>query len=379
MNLETITVSKATELAKTLGELRLDTLKSLSKEVALALSAHSGTTFGRPSALSLAGLQALSVDAARALHSHTGSLLLPGLTDISSDLAAALAGHAGRLSLKGIHVLKKDAAEQLANHKGDLVLNGITSLSAETAEALSRHGAMLSLNGLTSLTPEAALHLAKHRGTLKLNGITSMSAEVAKSFEGYAGLYLELGGLREFPDPVIKSLAKVHCLWVVKEVQDQIGAKLLEDMTKAGNANSETGDFDDKVLAIALKEISKLSQAKNIEKIKNFLKRPKNLFVGIIEALRRGDSWVAACKKLDDDEVVAALVVCSIGAGTYVLESLLNSIIWYEDLMRKDREHARSYLEKTLASTVCSDMEEGIKLLKLKDKSSTKKGRRKKA
>jgi hypothetical protein len=377
MNLETITVSEATELAKTQGELRLDTLKELSKEVAFALSKHSGTTYGRPAILSLGGLQTLSLDAARALQSHTGGLSLSGLTDISADLAAALAGHSGRLYLNGIHILQKDAAKRLAKYKGELVLNGLTELSAETAEALSSHGGMLSLKGLKTLTPDAALHLAKHRGKLKLNGITSISAKVAKSLEGYAGLYLEMSGLREFPDPVVESLAKIHSLWVINEGQDRIGEMLLADMTKAGTAKSDTGDFDGRVLAIALKEQPKLRQARNLEKITNFLKRPKNLFVGIIDALRRGDSWGTACKKLDDDEVVAALVVYSIGGGTYVLESLLDSIMWFEDTMIKDREYIRNFLKDTPVSTIYSDMEKGIKLLKFKDNLSTKKGRKK--
>ena len=384
MNLETITVSQAKDLAKTPGDLILDSLKSINEDVSSALSSHSGTVPGRSAVLSLGGLQTLSVAAAKALQSHAGSLSLPGLTEISEDLAAALAGHRGSLFLKGISLLHPAAAKVLAKHSGNLGLNALTTLSADTAEALSKHGGQLSLKGLTTLTPDAAVNLAKHRGTLKLNGITSMSAEVAKSFEGYAGLKLELGGLRDFPDPVVDSFAKILTagerdrLWVLREVQDRIGEKLLANRAKAGTSNSDSGDFDAKVFAIALKELPKLSQALYYNNIKIFLKRPKNLFLGIIDAMRRGDSWETACEKLDDDEFVAALVVFSIGREVYVLSDPLSGILYFEELAVKDRECTRRYLEEFLASYVCSNMEKGIKLLKLKDKPGTKKAKKKK-
>ena len=67
-----------------------------------------------------------------------------------------------------IKSLTVEQAKALAQHKGSLSLNGLTTLSVEAAKALAQHKGDLDLNGLTTLSVEVAMALALHNGSLGL-------------------------------------------------------------------------------------------------------------------------------------------------------------------------------------------------------------------
>ena len=58
-----------------------------------------------------------------------------------------------------IKSLTVEQAKALAQHKGSLSLNGLTTLSVEAARALAQNKGWLRLNGLTTLSAKAAASL----------------------------------------------------------------------------------------------------------------------------------------------------------------------------------------------------------------------------
>lgn len=272
--LKTLSPEAAKTLAKARGSLVLDSLTSLSDEVAKALTedAHNRGN------LYLGGLTTITPDTARAICRREGDLYLNGLTTIPDDVLKALAEHrspgyarpivyldglttvsdegaavlaswpkwSGKLpvlpslseqaakalatsrnfkgSLPALKTLSPKVARALAQRKGNLSLDGLTSLSDESAAALAEHhGGTLSLGGLTNLSDSAAEALAQHNGRLSLGGLTTLSSGAAQALAGYQGDWLLLDGLTTLSDDAAKALAQRQ------GVMSVVGLKSLSD------------------------------------------------------------------------------------------------------------------------------------------------------
>ena len=149
----------------------------------------------------------LTVDQAKALSQHKGSLSLNGLTTLSDEAANALAQHDGQLSLDGLITLTNaELAAKLATRPQRTFrtmsfrkpFNRLTTLSPEVAQALAQHGVgHLHLNGLTTLSPKAAKALAQYKGGLSFNGLTTLSDEAATALAQHKGT-LSLDGPTKF-------------------------------------------------------------------------------------------------------------------------------------------------------------------------------------
>jgi serine/threonine protein kinase len=181
--------------------------------------------------LSLDSLATMTPEVAGILTTHEGGLSLKGLRRLGDDVAAALSRHAGALSLDGLETLTPTAAERLAAHESFLYLDGITSLSDAAAAALSRHsGPLLSLAALSEISPDAARSLSRHRGRVEigrlailpsaawardalrrhggqLDHVKSLSREAAWELASHEGP-LSLNGLESAADEVIVELSR---------------------------------------------------------------------------------------------------------------------------------------------------------------------------
>lgn len=142
-----------------------------------------------------------------------GPITLNGVRTISSDVAEALSYHRGWLRLDGLTDLTPTAADHLARrghpvHLGEfyncLSLKGLATLSAETASALARFPGNLRLNGLETLKPRAARILVTHVTdahwgvaelySLLLDGLRSLADESATALACYGGVAGRDGG-----------------------------------------------------------------------------------------------------------------------------------------------------------------------------------------
>jgi ABC-type transporter Mla MlaB component len=167
-------------LAKSEGELSLNSLSTLSVGAAEALGEHDRDF------LNLNGLTKLDVATAAALARFRGwRLSLDGLPALDASTATALARFGGRiLSLDGIVALDESTASAIASlegkvhindhdqmvTKGELNLDGLRELDISTAKALAKLRAeRLSLGGLASLSDESATALASYKGILSLD------------------------------------------------------------------------------------------------------------------------------------------------------------------------------------------------------------------
>jgi hypothetical protein len=103
-------------------------------------------------------------EAAAVLAGHDGDLELNGLTELPKDVAKHLgAAKCYNLYLNGLTELPKDVAKNLGAAKCcNLYLNGLTEVSEKAATELANYnGESLSLKGLTSITKEIAVILSK--------------------------------------------------------------------------------------------------------------------------------------------------------------------------------------------------------------------------
>ena len=174
----------AHKLAAQWGELHLNVLELMPK-IATELARNDGVFEDRsrpgvvtrrgdlaPSILRLDKLQKLSPEAAAALATHQGILVLNGLITLEEATAKELAKRRGgranptrlgtALILNGLTSLSQKSAEALADYPGELVLTAVQELSPETAAALARHKGRLYLTCLKSLSPQAREALKKH-------------------------------------------------------------------------------------------------------------------------------------------------------------------------------------------------------------------------
>jgi hypothetical protein len=148
----------------------------------------------RKGTLVLPGLSQVSPVAARALGDHEGTLNL-GLTSPADEIVAHLARHKGELGLNRLTDLSPGAAKSLgAGHEGVLGLNGLATISDAAAVALSAHRGVLALMGLRSISPESALALAACEYPVYLPGSNAFSQDVRERLSQHHGRIL-LSGL----------------------------------------------------------------------------------------------------------------------------------------------------------------------------------------
>jgi hypothetical protein len=174
--------------------------------------------------LSLSGLKKLSLNAARGLGKHRGTLILDGLKEISDEVAGELGQHFGSLEFNGLRSLTPTAAAALAYGVGEwpkgfvfdnrLSLNGLRSISPEVAGELARYQGPLRLDGLRELTPDVAAALSTFNpqciyDRLNLNGLRQLSPEAARRLAPF-GASLCLGGLRTVSPELAEALVEVR-------------------------------------------------------------------------------------------------------------------------------------------------------------------------
>jgi hypothetical protein len=195
-------------LANHHGPLSLNGVKSLTSEVAEALSKHRGM-------LTMDSITSFSEGVLDKLLRHEGPLSLSAFrsdsqfTSITPSVAQFFVNREGRstLRLDGLSEISIPVAEVLSTHLGALCLDGLEFLTAEAASALSVHSDSLSINGLSSLSVSVAAALAEHKGKcLQLNGIRNISDDSARALAAYRGTLI-LDGLEQISYSTAASLA----------------------------------------------------------------------------------------------------------------------------------------------------------------------------
>jgi len=164
---QTVDVATADALSGHCGYLRLWGIRTLTPEVADALSKRRGT------GLNLIGVRELTPEVARALAAGKRRKLFLGLTSLSTEIAEILAEFNGDLAFPRLETLSLETAKAIAEH-GEVVRIGSETvgpdldlgtarLTPTAAEALLAHDGPLSLNRLKKLEPGVGDILAKHR------------------------------------------------------------------------------------------------------------------------------------------------------------------------------------------------------------------------
>ena len=183
----------AQKLARQWGELRLGV-----SELSAPIAKHRGTEEdktrpgvifrrqdGAASVLRLDNLESLTPEVAEALAAHEGVLVLNGLSALPPAVAASLARRVGNSN-----AIRANGSSVTAKRTGTLVLNGLENLSTESAIALSAFTGELVLKAVTELTPDTAAALAKHPGRLHLTGLARLSPECHASLQTHKNLLL---------------------------------------------------------------------------------------------------------------------------------------------------------------------------------------------
>lgn len=151
----------------------------------------------------------LTTEAAAVLAQHKGTLIVSGVTNLSADAARALANANQGLILSGLRDLSPEAARALASGGGPPALNlsGLEALSPSVARALSQFSNSLVLGGLTEVTPETAKYLARQKGHIHLPGVTGLSTDAIEELNSFQG-HLILAGIAELTPEMARCFAK---------------------------------------------------------------------------------------------------------------------------------------------------------------------------
>jgi|GEM_PF-2267097 len=185
--LATLDPEAAAILAKHPSNLSFPALQQLSPEVAKALAVKDHLW------LNLSGLKQISPEVARELGEAKCALSLDSVESITPEVAAALVRGNGTLRV-GLTSITPEVADALSKHSGWLTLHNIRTLDSKSAEALARHKHWLSLDGLSSLTPQIAEALGHFNGTnLDLKYVKTLDEECAQRLSNATcrgGLYL---------------------------------------------------------------------------------------------------------------------------------------------------------------------------------------------
>jgi len=253
--IETLTPSEAQSLIAPVGDLPLNSLKSLRPDVAKVLCEHEGwlhldgltsvtpdaatvLALSKSASLTLNGLETLSPEVAERLAKKAGGLSLNGLKILPPQIAHFLSQHKGRLDLDGIKSIDDAALDALCDHEGHVSLQGVRkevrdltharralllacdvgvndfdnleTVSIDAAAALGRKASFLSMPRLKTITVEVARELAKTEHSLYLDGLEEIDAAVAECLAESRGLLPDLGlsGLRSISPEVAAQLGR---------------------------------------------------------------------------------------------------------------------------------------------------------------------------
>jgi hypothetical protein len=157
--------------------------------------------------LTLGGAENLTPEAAAILAGHNGQLTFTGPLPFTAAAAAKLAANEGSISLPHLANLPDELASALAEHPGSLVLGGVTKLTVESAAGLAAHAGGVHLPAVATITPEVAAVLAPRSDTVVLTGLRSIDVETATALAKHARGSLTLGGLTDLSPEVAAALA----------------------------------------------------------------------------------------------------------------------------------------------------------------------------
>jgi hypothetical protein len=183
------------------GELALPGLREISPDLAREL-VGAGYYW-----LTLGGAENLTPEAAAILAGHHGQLTFTGPLSFSAAAAAKLAANEGSISLRQLGNLPDDVAHALAEHPGHLVLGGVTQLTVESAAAVAAHAGGVHLPAVARITPEVAAVLAPRLGTVLLPAVRSIDVATATALAEHCRDELALGGLTDLSPEVAAALA----------------------------------------------------------------------------------------------------------------------------------------------------------------------------
>ena len=233
-DLGVLTADAARELTSIKGSLWIEGIKTVSDEVAEALSDFRGECLSLANVEHLSNYAASSLAKCRQLALGNLKNIEPGsgepalietlvktglnnwnrfylqLEEISKNGAESIAANSRSLDigLKNLKELTPDAAAVLAKCKGDLTV-GCKTMTAETAEALAKHTKALILCRMTSLPAKLANALAEHRGPVEFTAIKSLTASSCLSLckNTYGLSFHNYHGEISVDDGVIDALA----------------------------------------------------------------------------------------------------------------------------------------------------------------------------
>jgi len=184
-----ITLEVAEVLAKFRGDTLILGIKSLSPEVAAAL------TKSQAANLWLHSITTVSPDAAEAISKLHGHLVLTSLTELDSvTLAEKLASRPGALSFPFLKTISPEVASALGKTERSLTLAGLTDVPLSVQEKLAETVGMLSIPNLKSLD---SLLLAKKlkAPAVLLSKVQKLTAEQLEQFVGDKGQLSFWGGI----------------------------------------------------------------------------------------------------------------------------------------------------------------------------------------
>lgn len=179
--------------------------------------------------LQLSRTREITAEVAETLAKFRGDTLILGIKSLSPEVAAALSnGQAANVWLHSVTTVTPGAAAAIIKLRGHLVLTGLTELdSVPLAEKLAARPGALSFPFLKTITPEIAAALAKNVESLTLAGLTEISPEVQSRLAETAG-NLSLPNLLSFQSlSLAKKLASTSVL-LPKIVE--LSAQLLQPM-----------------------------------------------------------------------------------------------------------------------------------------------------
>ena len=211
----------ARELAKFQGILSLDGLTSIDKDIAQELAKFKGER------LSFYGLNSIDKEALEILNSYRVDL--PGTYEITKkeitkkidqpefltvEQAAKVVSRSKgtyELYIGEPFLIDKEAARELAKFTGGtMYLDGLTSIERGVASELVKfNGGKIDLIGITSINAGVAEELSKFKGSLCLDGITTIDKAIAYELSKLSGtLYLD--GLSQIDWDIAVRLSKMR-------------------------------------------------------------------------------------------------------------------------------------------------------------------------
>lgn len=167
------------------GNLWVKGLETLSEDDARAIASVRGPLSIQVPSLSLA--------CAHELAKHRGGMILSKLATLSDEAAEALAQHRGSLDLFGCHTLSAAAMQHLVNGRATELGLDITNIDVEAARALAHFKGNVEFFNLSSLDSESAEAISSLPGDLRLK-LFELTPPVAKALTRKKGkLTLRLG------------------------------------------------------------------------------------------------------------------------------------------------------------------------------------------